>query len=349
MSMHLLIISREWPGHVLGGISYHLDNLYNEIADQGHEITVITGTCPEATKELTDDPPPTNAIHTVPFGYRKGYYMLFPLALRRFIKTLNFEPFDACITHTGVPFKIPLPTISKRHDCYWATKKYIRDGLSGIDAIGDLAMTPFRRIVDKRSLAAADHLLYNSDLCQEAWESTYTIQTSSAVSYNGVDIDVFYRDRSEENDRYILFVGGSERKGLSRVIEFARYSNKPIYIVGPETVSADNVKALGRLSSSELRRVYSDADVTIHPAGWEAFGNVILESIACGTPVVASNNCGAIEPLPASVCVVTENIKRGVVEAQQLQSEDCIAAARQLSWETTARETLEAISAVSSL
>jgi len=338
------VITREWPGNVLGGISHHLHNLYHEIIDEGHEVTVVTGTCPQSSSDLKDEAPPVNEIYTVQFGYRKGYYVLFPLALRSFIRDFDFGSFDACITHTGVPFELPLPTVSKRHDCYQATKEYIRDGLSWFETIGDRLMAPFRVIIDKRSLEAADHLIYNSNICRVGWESAYNITTPSTISHNGVNTDVFYPDKGFNREGYILFVGGTERKGISKVISFAKKTEKQVLIAGSSEANSRHVKSLGYLSRTELRKAYSNADVTIHPAGWEAFGNVILESVACGTPVVATEDCGAVEVIPSTACVVTSNIEQGISQAKELNSDACVQSVSNRSWGRTAQQTIEAVS-----
>ncbi|WP_425498377.1 glycosyltransferase family 4 protein [Halogeometricum salsisoli] len=343
------MISREWPGHVLGGISYHLSNLYSNLSRRGHEITVITGTCPQAADKLRHEAPEVKSIHPVQFGFRQGYYLLFPVAFGHFKRSFDFAPYDICITHTEVPFELPIPTISKRHDCYRATKEWIRDGLSGMKAIGDRIIDPFRRVIDRRSITAADCIIYNSAVCRAGWETAYDINTPSTISHNGIDLDTFYPDPSTGGGGYILFVGGSERKGLSKVIEFAENTGESVAIAGPEEISSSNVTALGKLSQSKLRRVYSDAEVTIHPAGWEAFGNVILESVACGTPVVATPNCGAVEVLPETACVVTSDIASGVRDAQRLSSDDCVTAAQNCSWGETAEETVDVARRITSI
>jgi len=46
--MDILVISREFPPYVLGGISYHLRNLYTTIASEGHNVTVVAGRCRDA-------------------------------------------------------------------------------------------------------------------------------------------------------------------------------------------------------------------------------------------------------------------------------------------------------------
>ncbi len=50
----------------------------------------------------------------------------------------------------------------------------------------------------------------------------------------------------------------------------------------------DSVAFLGPLPQEELPQYYAAADVCVLPSRYESFGIVALESLACGTPVVAS-------------------------------------------------------------
>jgi len=42
-NMNLLVISREFPPYVVGGISHHMYNLYSRLAQRGHNIYIIAG------------------------------------------------------------------------------------------------------------------------------------------------------------------------------------------------------------------------------------------------------------------------------------------------------------------
>jgi teichuronic acid biosynthesis glycosyltransferase TuaC len=52
---------------------------------------------------------------------------------------------------------------------------------------------------------------------------------------------------------------------------------------------ADRVSLLGRQPQQRLPEIYTAADVLAHPSSREGWPNVLLESMACGTPVIAGN------------------------------------------------------------
>ena len=58
---------------------------------------------------------------------------------------------------------------------------------------------------------------------------------------------------------------------------------------------ADRVRFVGRVPHGDLARYFSAAEVSVLPSMREGWPNVLLESLACGTPVVASNVGGVSE------------------------------------------------------
>ncbi len=130
---------------------------------------------------------------------------------------------------------------------------------------------------------------------------------------NGIDLDHFSLDVSPieefgDGRLNILFVGRLEkRKGLDYLLRAFRHvkKNHPdcrLIIVGPgirfrhkyeKFVKCHNIKDVvfrGMVSYDELPRYYKTADIFCSPAtGCESFGIVLLEAMAFGKPVVASN------------------------------------------------------------
>jgi len=108
---------------------------------------------------------------------------------------------------------------------------------------------------------------------------------------------------------YLLFLGRlSEDKGAHRAIEVAKQAELPLKIAGKmreplekeyfETHVRPNlgwgIEYLGEVSHEEKIDLLQHARVTLFPIAWEEpFGLVMIESMACGTPVVATRR-GAV-------------------------------------------------------
>lgn len=339
-SYSILVLTRECPPWVLGGQSYHLKNLYDELDRLGHDITVVGGRCRESAKrEVTF----SDGIDTTIVRYPsiRGGHLQFPLVAKWALRHVDLAAFDVVVSHTEFPFHVETPLIAKRHDCKAGTRRNVNGSVGRIRRLVDWT----HRAVSRRSVVTAEHEIYNSDLCRRCWRAHYGGGgANSSVVHNGVDTDLF-RPRGSQED-YVLHVGGTRRKGLEAVLTYAENGECPVRLVGEGNVSHPNVEIMGTVSQDELVRLYGEARATIHPARFEAFGLVVLESLACGTPVVVSDQCGAAELLTADTGVVTNDIATGVDQALDLNESDCVALARQHSWEKIANRTIETISTV---
>ncbi len=110
-----------------------------------------------------------------------------------------------------------------------------------------------------------------------------------------------------EQTRVWLFVGsGFERKGLATAIRaLSRVPAAELWVVGrdkhqaryealaKEVGVAEQVRFLG--TTQDVRPYYGSADVFVMPALYEPFGNVFMEAMACGLPIVTSHTSGAAD------------------------------------------------------
>lgn len=133
---------------------------------------------------------------------------------------------------------------------------------------------------------------------------------------NGVDLETFVPiDRSSARDSLdvsgdvILVVGNFlEAKGQHLVLNaLTQLPLASLLLVGsgPEEANLrrltgdlgldDRVRFLGRIAHENLATIYGAADVSVLASAREGWPNVILESMACGTPVVATDVGGVAE------------------------------------------------------
>jgi glycosyltransferase involved in cell wall biosynthesis len=119
----------------------------------------------------------------------------------------------------------------------------------------------------------------------------------------------------------------------------------------------DRIRFLGYVSPSDLPVLYAGADAFCFPSLYEGFGLPVLEAMACGTPVVASNRAAVpevagdaailVDPTdPAAIgralCrVLTDSALRTDLIAKGRQR------AREFTWERTAGETIALLREVS--
>ncbi len=103
-----------------------------------------------------------------------------------------------------------------------------------------------------------------------------------------------------DNDtRVFVFVSGSHaRKGLAMLLKiFESLVNEKIVLLvaGGKKIESNlpNVRYLGFLENP--MDVYRLADVLVHPAVYEPFGQIVSEAVACGIPVFISDRTGAAE------------------------------------------------------
>jgi glycosyltransferase involved in cell wall biosynthesis len=179
-----------------------------------------------------------------------------------------------------------------------------------------------------------------------------------------------FRARHHPPERYIFYLGTLEpRKNLETLLRaYARLPQRGtvklvlaggrgwMYDSALALIEAlnltDNVILPGYLASDLLPMWYNAADVFAYPSLYEGFGMPLLEAMACGTPVIASDasalpevvgDAGVLVP-PTDVEAWTEALV-GLLESPSQRAElaaQGLARARLFTWEQSARQTAAA-------
>lgn len=163
--------------------------------------------------------------------------------------------------------------------------------------------------------------------------------------YNGL-VPEEYTYNENPQGQYLLWVGRiTEKKGPAAAIEVSKRMKIPLVIaaavdpldkpyfdaiVKPQ-IDGKLITFVGELTHETLDHLYGNAMATLFPIHWhEPFGLVMIESMACGTPVVAydmgsvsevikDGKTGFIIPLGAGI----EGLMHGVGRVETLQRGDC--------------------------
>lgn len=165
---------------------------------------------------------------------------------------------------------------------------------------------------DRRNFDQADLVLVNSDFMRENIRRVYDSQAS--VCYLGTDAE-FFRPQNVEKQRVLLSVGSltplKNFDFIIRALATIPAADRPeLWIASnfqnpPERAFLENLaqqlgirlKFQGNVSDTDLVNLYNTASVTVYAPIREPFGLVPLESMACGTPVVAVREGGMQETI----------------------------------------------------
>ena len=191
----------------------------------------------------------------------------------------------------------------------------------GTDLMGYQKGNRFRKYADEAALGAKRIITISNDNNKLVRELFPACSDRVVLMKNGYDTERFYpepisRDQVQKmfdltlKKKLVLFVGKlAHFKGVDVLLEAVRlyeseYPDQIITIIAGDGELAAPLKKqakdsklkdvhfMGHLACMQLRNLYSTADVGVVPSRREPFGLVAIEALACGCPVVATNQGG---------------------------------------------------------
>ncbi|HEU4369200.1 MAG TPA: glycosyltransferase family 4 protein [Methylomirabilota bacterium] len=322
--MRLLVVSRPFVFH--GGVERATAGFLEALVAHGHDVHLLS---PPGQQPLPGVTLRTLALPPVPAAAR---VLVLPLAVRLAVRRRRW---DAVQSHER--------TLGQ--DVYRAGEGCHRAYL-------DALAPPIRRraayhrlllALERRVFATTPEIVAISRLGAREIARLYGVpEARLTVVYNGVDLDRFHPDNRARHRAAAraeagvpagawaaLFAGsGFERKGLDTAIEaLAALEDRagrllvlgkgrpgPYRDLAARLGLADRVVWLG--ARPDIERWYAAADVLVLPTRYEPFGNVHLEALASGLPVVTTTAAGGAEVIgPESGAVVGPGDARALADA----------------------------------
>ena len=250
----------------------------------------------------------------LPKGMNVAPRLLYPASARALARLLRAgHQFDLIDAHYAYPDGVVAAWLARRF------KLPVTITARGSDVTELPAFRVPRRLI-RGAFDAADAVITVSTGLRDAVIALGIPPEKVVVLRNGVDLDAFRPvDRPAARAALgfsrptLLSVGHLiERKGHALTIEaLAALPDWQLLIVGsgPDRAAlealarrlavADRVSFLGQVPHAQLPAYYTAADLLVLASEREGWANVLLESMACGTPVVAS-------PIPGNPEVVQE-------------------------------------------
>lgn len=370
----LLCVAKDWFPNISGGLNRYVYELTHELVSESTDIELFgTGfpTCDHSLLKLTnlaksDEFLPLRLWHTRrSFMNRK---IRQPDALN-----LHFALYAFPLVF-GLPKGVPV-TFSFHGP--WALESQ-REGASGFSVT-------VKKWLESQVYKRCDRFIVLSQAFGEILHQEYGIDWRKIhVIPGGVDVNRFQMNLSREQarerlgwsqDRQVLFTPRrlARRMGIDRLLEALatvkkRVPNVWLAIAGKGAMReeleqkatdlglADHVHFLGFLPDELLPIAYQAADLTVVPSqALEGFGLILLESLACGTPVLCTPVGGMPEVLrPFCSDLVTASIEAEAI-AERLDAfltqklllptrEDCHHyAAENFNWQDIAQQVFEVL------
>ena len=281
-----------------GGVSAHVHDLAETLIRLGHEVSVLAPA--EFDELLPHFVVSTGKPRAVKYNGSVARLSFGPLAARKVSKWIEEGEFD--VLHVHEPLAPSLSVLA----CWAAKGPIVATWHSSMDksrmmlTLSKLAQTAMEKVAARIAVS-------------EAARSTLIkhVGGDAVVIPNGVDISAFTDAKPmfgwPGSNQSIVFLGrGDEpRKGLSVLIAAYPIIRKQfpkirLLIAGPgdpnenlqDLPDADraSVTVLGMIAAEDKSSVLASGTIYVAPnTGGESFGIVLLEAMASGTPVVASD------------------------------------------------------------
>jgi glycosyltransferase involved in cell wall biosynthesis len=145
-----------------------------------------------------------------------------------------------------------------------------------------------------------------------------------------------------------LYVGRvAVEKNLEAFLASEHPGTKAVVGDGPAraalTAKYPDARFMGPMFGEELAQAYRAADVFVFPSKTDTFGLVMIEALACGTPVAAYPVTGPVDILTPETGAMADDLDVAIADALTRDRDPCAAFGRSFTWEASAAQFLAAL------
>jgi phosphatidyl-myo-inositol alpha-mannosyltransferase len=369
MPLKIAIVT-EYYYPLIGGITENVHHTAAKLRAMGHTVKIITSRASRsglpASEEVPDAADVIRIGHSMPL-YTNGSVAHVTVGLhlwRELRDTFLRERFDIAHLHSPLVFTLPaMGVIASTCPCIGTFHTYFE---------GSVVYKRFRNLLQKQFLDRMDARTFVSRSCVESLQQYFTLKDPRIIP-NGVDVDRFNPaaprlPRFDPGKLTLLWLGRLEpRNGLGLMLKSfeiikREFPDVRLIIVGHGLSRAYYERIVPRALRPDVHfegpavasrpAHYSTCDVFCSPVTKASFGITLLEAMASGKPIVASENVGYCDLLgPEEGILVPQNGPETFANAilqllrdDRLRSEMGRAGLRKVarySWDHVVGETLD--------
>lgn len=307
--MRIALFTDTFPPDV-NGVAKTLDRWVRYLERRGAECKVFA---PQKDESGMYDSLSVERFYSIPFAlYPECRFTIpNPLQLNRAIK--EFRP---SLVHVATPFNLGLlgNRYARRHDIPLVASYHTNFDqylpfykIQWIEPILWRYMNWFHQSCRKvyvPSRTTLEHIAAKGLSNLEIWSRGIDadrfrphVDKREVLSQYGIDAGKFIilyvgRIAGEKNVDVLMNAITALPDGLQRNSHVILAGDGPLYETLSEQYKRDNVSFLGFVEGKALADLYAAGDVFLFPSAHETFGNVVLEAMASGTPVIGANAGG---------------------------------------------------------
>lgn len=189
----------------------------------------------------------------------------------------------------------------------------------------------------KKALRLTNHNSLTFTGCSNYISNQIKTFGTAYTIYNGVDISIYNATENFNSDNPLVFLGRIEPiKGTHIAIEVAKKTHRKLIIAGNIPIEYqtyfndfirphlnDKIKYVGVVNDIQKNELLGNASALLMPIDWnEPFGIVMIEAMACGTPVIALNKGSVpeviIDGVNGFICNSIEQMVESVYNLKKL-------------------------------
>jgi glycosyltransferase involved in cell wall biosynthesis len=298
-----------------GGVEKYVLNLSQELIKRGHSVKVVCADEPKS--DLTE----IDGINVRRLNYI-GKISNTNITLGLFFALLK-ENFDIIHTHFPSPWSADISMIISFLKRKPLILTYHNDAVTA-GKMGVLTEV-YNRVFLKLLLKGSAKILVTQPEYINRSKYLYKYKNKIEVIPNGIDTKIYFQKNINKIPNQIFFLSILDRhhtyKGLDCLIKAIKIVRTKIpdirLIVGGSGDMVKNYKFLakklelekniefrGFIESNKLVDLYNQSELFVLPSTGiqEGFGIVLLEALACGTPVIATNIVGIAKEIKDNKC-----------------------------------------------